>query len=96
MQVQIDLPEDIANALIRDGQDIRRAAAESLALEGYRSGRLSEEHVRRLLGFESRLQVHAFLKDHRVYLDYSEQDLDHDLETARHFDTEWSSSTRRL
>ena len=64
MQVQIDLPEDIANALIADGQDIGRATAESLALEGYRTGRLSEEQIRRLLGLESRLQVHRFLKDH--------------------------------
>jgi predicted HTH domain antitoxin len=85
MQVQIDLPEDIANAFRAGGQDIGRAAAESLALEGYRTGRLSEEQMRRLLGFESRLQVHAFLNDHQVYLNYSEDDLEHDLETARNF-----------
>jgi Uncharacterised protein family (UPF0175) len=95
MQVQIDLPEDIANALIAGGQDIGRAAAESLALEGYRTGRLSEEQVRRLLQFESRLQVHGFLKDHQVYLNYSENDLEHDLETARKFGAQWSSPTRR-
>jgi hypothetical protein len=39
--------------------------------------------VRRLLGLESRLQVHEFLKEHQVYLNYTEQDLDRDLETAR-------------
>jgi predicted HTH domain antitoxin len=91
MQVQIDLPEDIASALRAGGQDIGRAAAESLALEGYRTGRLSEEQMRRLLGFESRLQVHAFLKDHQVNLNYSEDDLEHDLETARNFGSQWSS-----
>jgi hypothetical protein len=85
MQVPIDLPEDIASALRAGGQDIGRAAAESLALEGYRRGQLSEEQMRRLLGFESRLQVHAFLKDHQVYLNHSEDDLEHDLETSRNF-----------
>jgi hypothetical protein len=94
MQVLIDLPEDIASALIADGQDIGRAAAESLALEGHRTGRLSEEQMRRLLGFGSRIQVHAFLKDHQVYLNYSEDDLEHDLETARKLRS-GSSPTRR-
>jgi hypothetical protein len=48
--------------------------------------------VRRLLGFESRLQVHGFLKAHRVHLNYSETDLEHDMETARRFGAQWSSS----
>jgi len=78
--------------VIGNGQDLNRATAESIALEGYRSGRLSEEQVRRFLEFDSRMQVHAFLKEHQVYLNYTEQDLDHDLETARRFSERWSSS----
>ena len=82
MKVQIDLREDIANAPIACGWDISCTAKESLAIEGYRTGRLSEEQVRRPLGFESRIQVHGLLKDHEVYLNYSEHDIEHDLETA--------------
>jgi hypothetical protein len=89
MQVHFELPEDIARAMIADGQDLTRATEQSIALEGYRSGRLSEERVRRFLGFESRLQVHSFLKAHRVYLTYSDKDLDQDLETARKFSSRW-------
>ena len=48
-------------------------------IEGYRSGRLSEEQVRRLLRFESRFDVHAFLKAHGVYLNYTQEDLEQDL-----------------
>lgn len=92
MHVQLELPEDIARALIADGQDLKRATEQSIALEGYRSGRLSEEQVRRLLGLASRLEVHAFLKAHKVYLNYTDQDLDQDLETARKFSPRWSSS----
>ena len=53
------------------------------ALEGYRSRNLSEEQVRRLLGFDSRFQVQAFLKQHNTYLNYTETDLDNDLAVAR-------------
>lgn len=65
MQIQVDLPEDIAQALAGGGKDPGLVMAESTAIEGYRSGRLSEEQVRRLLGFESRIQVHSFLKEHQ-------------------------------
>jgi hypothetical protein len=84
MTIQLNLPEDIAQAF-GTGQDLSRAALESLALEGYRTGRLSEEQVRRMLDFESRFQVHDFLKRHDTYLNYTEEDLEQDLETARHF-----------
>jgi Uncharacterised protein family (UPF0175) len=57
---------------------------EALALEGYRSRRLSETQVRRLLGFNTRMQVHAFLKAHDVYLNYSMDELEQDLESLKH------------
>ena len=85
MHLQLELPEDIARDLAPAGEYLQRTTVTSIAIEGYRSGRLSEEQVRRLLGFESRLQVHEFLKEHRVYLNYTEQDLDRDLETPRSF-----------
>jgi hypothetical protein len=49
------------------------------ALEGYRSRRLGESAVRRLLGFGTRMEVHGFLKEHGVYLNYSMEDLEHDI-----------------
>lgn len=58
-------------------------ALEALALEGYRTERLSESEFRQMLGFETRMQVHAFLKEHGVYLNYSLADMDRDLETIR-------------
>ena len=83
MTIVVNLPEDIAKELSQTGADLSRAALESLALEGYRSGHLSEEQVRRMLGFGSRFEVHAFLKQHNTYLDYTEADLEQDLALAR-------------
>ena len=83
MTIVLNLPEDIAQDLSRQEGDLSRAALESLALQGYRAGHLSEEQVRRMLGFESRFDVHAFLKRHQTYLNYTEADLKHDLAVAR-------------
>lgn len=38
--------------------------------------------MRRLLGFETRMEVHGFLKEHGVYLNYSMKDLEHDMREA--------------
>ena len=57
--------------------------AQCFALEGYRSDRLTEEQVRIVLGYETRMQVHGFLKEHDVYLNYTVEDLEHDTEISR-------------
>jgi hypothetical protein len=82
MQIRFDIPDELAKQVVAEGQDPARLALEALALEGYRSERLSESQVRRMLGFESRLQVHAFLKDHGVYLQYGPEELKQDMEAA--------------
>ncbi len=92
MQIVFDLPEDIARELEAGGGDLSRAALEGLALEGYRSGRLSESQVRRLLNFGTRYEVHGFLKEHGAVLRYSEADLESDIENARAFSEQWLSS----
>ena len=83
MTILLNLPEDIARELSAHEGDLSRVALESLALEGYRAGRLSEEQARRMLGFESRFEVHAFLKQHNTFLNYTQADLEHDLAVAR-------------
>jgi predicted HTH domain antitoxin len=83
MKVTIDLPEDVSAALKGRWDDVPRRSLEAIAVEGYRSAALSETQVCRLLKLESRLQVHALLKEHHVPLRYTEADLDEDLQTQR-------------
>ncbi len=85
--MNITIPDLIAESLAGEGQDPARAALEAIAIEGYRSDRLSEYEVQQLLGFGYFEQVHAFLKEHGVYLHYSMEDLEHDLAEARRFAT---------
>jgi hypothetical protein len=71
MQVNIELPEDVSQALQERWGDVSRRSLEAIALEGYWSGALTESQVRRLLGFETRMEVHAFLKQAGVPLHYT-------------------------
>jgi hypothetical protein len=83
MQITLNLPEDVAEGLAGKWADLPRAALESLALEGYRAGALTQAQLRRLLGFGSLTEVDAFLKQHGVYLDYTLEDLDKDTANSR-------------
>ena len=78
MEITIHIPDDLARQVAPDGQDPARVALESLALESYRPELLSKSAIRQMLGFETRMQVHAFLKTHGVYLHYDVSDLEQD------------------
>jgi hypothetical protein len=81
MHIALDIPDDIIG-VIAPNHDPARAALEALALEGYRSERLSEYDVQQLLGFESRFDVHGFLKEHGAYMHITMEDIERDTETA--------------
>jgi hypothetical protein len=81
VQVVIDLPDDIAKHLQSVWQDMPRHVLESVALEAYRSRLLGESQLRCLLGFETRYEVHGFLKQHDIPLHYTLEDLEHDRQT---------------
>lgn len=83
MEVTFNLPDDISQALEGRSPDLSKQALEALAVDGYRTGALTENQVRRLLGLESRFDVHAILKEHRVPLRYTEADLEDDLAAHR-------------
>jgi predicted HTH domain antitoxin len=83
MRVTIQLPEDISAALEERWDDVPRRSLEAIAIDAYRTGALSESQVRRLLGLESRFQVHALLKEHNVPLQYTVADLEDDLHAQR-------------
>jgi hypothetical protein len=86
MDVTIHIADEIARQIVPEGADpalVARVALEALVLEGYRSRALGESAVRRMLGFESRLDVHAFLKQHGVYLQYGIAELEQDMAAAR-------------
>jgi hypothetical protein len=81
--ITIALPDELSAALAAPGQDLSRAAFEALTLEAYREHKISAAQLRQLLGYETRMEVDAFLKSHGVELEYTLKDLERDRETHR-------------
>ena len=80
MEITINLPEDVANIYSANGENIERKILEATALEGYRSGRLSQAQVRRMLDLKTDMQVDEFLKEHKIYLEYDLEDIKRETE----------------
>ena len=81
MPLTISLPDDL---FANEEADIAHKILEQVALDGFKSGQLTAAQVRRILGFESRLQVYEFLAAHQVpWVDYDEEELRRELETLR-------------
>ncbi|MBT9330472.1 UPF0175 family protein [Acidipila sp. 4G-K13] len=93
MRIELDLPDDIAQAL--QSADLPRTAVDAIALEGYRSGKLGRGQVQRLLGFSTPMQVDAFLKEHDVYLNYTMEEYEKDLATLERLRNKEAASTKR-
>jgi hypothetical protein len=75
MEVTINLPEDVAQSFLKNGESIEREVLEATALEGYREGKLTQAQVRRMLGFATDMQTDEFLKEHEIYLEYDLEDI---------------------
>jgi predicted HTH domain antitoxin len=81
MPVTVSLPDEI---LEDDARNLPRAILEQVALEGFKSGQLTTSQVRRILGFETRMQVHEFLAAHGVpWVDYSVEELERERNTLK-------------
>lgn len=78
MQITVELADDIARH-----PNPGREALEALAIEGYRSEKLSHHQAAQLLGL-TRFEFDGFLKNRQIYDHaYSVEDLERDLETMR-------------
>ncbi len=81
----LNLPSDASQTLQRAfGPDLDRAAVEALAIEGYRTARLTAGEVARILGLETSIAAQTWLARHGVELNYSAEDLQADRETLSH------------
>src|ERR1019366_8072047 len=80
MQVTVEIPDRFVPHLVPAGRDAARSLLEESVAGAYRDGRLTMEQVRQLLGFGTRMLVHAFLQQHQIY-DYTVDDLNQDMAT---------------
>ena len=81
MEVAFNIPDDLASRVNAGGQDLPRRALEAFALEEYKTGHVTTEDLRRMLGYTTRYQLDGFLKDHGVFYDYTMDDFNREQET---------------
>ncbi len=81
MQITIDIPEDIGNQLQQNWENLPHKILEAIGLEAYRNGIMTAAQIQQLLKFSSRWETENFLKQSQAYLDYTEDDLDQDIQT---------------
>jgi hypothetical protein len=82
MNVTVRVPDELAARLAAESGDLERCALETLVLEEFRAGRLSEAKPRRVLGFEVLNGGDGFLKAHGVFEEYSPAELGRDVEVT--------------
>lgn len=83
MDIEIEVPEDVAQQLVAEWGNVSRRTLEALAVEAYRSGVITMAQVQSTLGFSSRWATETFLKQAQAYLDYTEADLEQDILAIR-------------
>lgn len=82
MAITVEIPRDAEEALRREWGDLEKAARESLLIESYRTGRLSLGLLAQTLGIPV-VQADQWLAEHRVPLNYTQDDLESDRRTLR-------------
>ena len=75
MNLTVQISDDLARSLNAAGGDLSRRVVEALALEEYKSGRLTKPELRQALGFATGYELDGFLKKHQVWIEYDEEDL---------------------
>ena len=94
MKLDLQIQETVAHLITNKYADLPRAAVEALAVEVFSTKWFSEGRLRQMLGFSSRMQVHAFLKVHGFHLHYSLEGVEQDREISRELEEEIAVNPR--
>ncbi len=83
MELTVHIPDDIAPSLGADKAGLERRALEALALEEYKSDRITKKQLREMLGFETRYELDGFFKAHSFYDGISAEEIMEQVEAAK-------------
>lgn len=82
MRIWLDLPDEVVGQLSEKGRDLSRTALEALAIDAYRTSRITAHQLCQLLEIPSRYELDGFLKEHGVPLEYSIDDFEREGATS--------------
>lgn len=83
MNVAIEIPDDVARQLAMHAGGVSRAVLEAVAIEAYRSGKITPVQVQQMLGLGSRWETDALLRRADAYNDYTMDDFERDIAAVR-------------
>ncbi len=79
MQVTVEIPDEFADALTPQGEDLARTILEDRTAQAYRDGKQTTYQVQCILDLPTRMDVDPFLMKYGIY-DYTVEMLQSDLE----------------
>jgi predicted HTH domain antitoxin len=94
MQIQIALPDEVADSLLAKWGSLEHKLMEMIVIEAYREGSISVGKVRELLEMKTPLEVDAFLQTKGIDLSYNEADFEADRQTHEQLRKEGKLNTQ--
>src|SRR6266545_4292968 len=82
VRIWLDLPDSTVGQLAEEGRDLSRVALEALAIDAYRTSRITAQQLCQVLDIPSRYELDGFLKQHGVPLEYSLDDFEREGATS--------------
>jgi hypothetical protein len=83
VNLTVEIPDDLAGRLTAAGGDLSRRALEAFAAEEFKARRITKAELRRLLGMTSRYELDGFLKAHEIWIDYTVDDYQRELQDLK-------------
>ncbi|MDJ0583375.1 UPF0175 family protein [Crocosphaera sp.] len=83
MQIIIELPDEIQTRMEKKWGSLSQKMITNLALEAYQNQLISTAELGKILKLPSRLEIHQFLKEAGIYLNYDDEELEKDLRTLQ-------------
>lgn len=81
MEIIINIPDNMTSKLEKKWGNLSQKIIKNIALEAYQNRLISTNELKEILNLSSSLEVHKFLKESGVFLNYDEEDLEEDLNT---------------
>ena len=75
MTITVDIPDEVAYQILLNDRDPSRQVLEDVAVEAYRTHRLTEHQLATILGLD-RYALDGFLKSREIWLEHNMDDLE--------------------
>jgi predicted HTH domain antitoxin len=85
MQVQIELPDEVAARLGASAGEVSRRVLEKVMIDEYRAGNVGKRDFMAALGLETIYEFDGLLKAAGVMLEYAKEDLQVDRKNIREY-----------